>query len=222
MSRVVKIGWFIGGLLIVLLSYFSLQHKDETPPIQSLSLEPFAQEIATEAELIFNQISSTNSKSYTDSIGQLIRDEKWYYLSYKNKRLNHWNSNKIFIDPTVLNNRSFPIRYTFGDDIYVVFKSESSFLGYRIVNGNKVNSRLVKFDKAFQNKLILDDNIPILDNKIILKTQHRDAYKGTFLVISLFTSFLFLILFLFHAKREQNLMHIATLIVVGINLLWCC
>lgn len=57
MSRVVKIGWFIGGLLIVLLSYFSLQHKDETPPIQSLSLEPFAQEIATEAELIFNQIS---------------------------------------------------------------------------------------------------------------------------------------------------------------------
>ena len=219
MSRVVKIGWFIGGLLIVLLSYFSLQHKDETPPIQSLSLEPFAQEIAPEAELIFNQISSTNSKSYTDSIGQLIRDEKWYYLSYKNKRLNHWNSNKILIDPTVLNNRSFPIRYTFGDDIYVVFKSESSFLGYRIVNGNKVNSRLVKFDKAFQNKLILADNIPIMDNKISLKTQHRDAYKGTFLVISLFTSFLFLILFLFHAKREQNLMHLATLIVVGINLL---
>ena len=219
MNRIVKIGWFIGGILIILLSYFSFQHKDENPPIESLSLEPFAQEIASEAESIFSQIIPIKSKPYSDSLGQLIRNEKWYFLSYKNDHLAHWNSNKIFIDPTILNNPSFPIRYTFGDDIYIVFKSQTSFLAYRIVNGGKVNSRLIKFDKSFQNKLILQDNIPLMDGQISLKAQHKDAYKGAFLVISLFTSFLFLILFLFHGKKEQNWMHLDTLIIIGINLL---
>ncbi len=137
MNRIVKIGWFIGGILIILLSYFSFQHKDENPPIESLNLEPFAQEIASEAESIFSQIIPKNSKPYSDSLGQLIRNEKWYFLSYKNDHLAHWNSNKIFIDPTILNNTSFPIRYTFGDDIYIVFKSQTSFLAYRIVNGGR-------------------------------------------------------------------------------------
>ena len=219
MNRIVKIGWFIGGILIILLSYFSFQHKDENPPIESLSLEPFAQEIASEAESLFSQIIPKKSKPYSDSLGQLIRNEKWYFLSYKNDHLAHWNSNKIFIDPTILNNPSFPIRYTFGDDIYIVFKSQTSFLAYRIVNGGRVNSRLIKFDKSFQNKLILQDNIPLMDGQISLKAQHKDAFKGAFLVISLFTSFLFLILFLFHGKKEQNWMHLATLIIIGINLL---
>ena len=87
MNRIVKIGWFIGGILIILLSYFSFQHKDENPPIESLSLEPFAQEIASEAESLFSQIIPKKSKPYS----------KAKTLPTPFKRLNwliHWSTRK--------------------------------------------------------------------------------------------------------------------------------
>ena len=219
MNRIIKIGWLVGGVLIFLLSYFSFQHNDENSQTEFLDLNLFAKEIATEAEDLFEQILPNKSRIYSDSLGKIIRNEKWYFLSYQKGELTHWNSNKISLNPTIFDIKSFPIRYTFGDDIYILFKSNTSFLAYRIVNGGRVSPRLIKFDKSFRNKLILYDNIPLMDGQLRLTAQQKDAFQGALLVISLFISFLFLFLFLYHGRKEQNLMHLATLIIIGINLL---
>ena len=159
------------------------------------------------------------SMVYSDSLGQIIRSEKWYFLSFQKSELTHWNSNKISLHPSIYDIKKFPIRYTYGDDIYILFKSNTSFLAYRIVNGGRVSPKLIKFDKSFRNKLILSDNISIMDGQIRLTAQQKDAFQGALLVISLFISFLFLFLFLYHGRKEQDLMHLATLIIIGINLL---
>ena len=83
MNRIIKIGWLMGGVLIFLLSYFSFQHNDENSHTEFLDLDPFAKEIATEAEDLFEQIMTDKSMVYSDSLGQIIRSEKWYFLSFQ-------------------------------------------------------------------------------------------------------------------------------------------
>ena len=76
MNRIIKIGWLIGGVLIFLLSYFSFQHNDENSQTEFLDLDPFAKEIATEAEDLFEQILPNKSRTYSDSLGKIVRNEK--------------------------------------------------------------------------------------------------------------------------------------------------
>lgn len=219
MSRLLKIGWLIGGSLILFLSYLSINHTAQNQSPEIVDLQPFAENLSLEAQEIFSQLLPVRFHSKSDSLAQDISSDKWYFLSYKGNELVYWNSNKLSIDSSVLERKTFPIRYSYGDDIYLIFKKNASFLAYRIINGEIVSPRLVKFNNSLQNKLIDNDYVQDTTDILTLKVRSRDTYRGIFIVLSLLGSFLFLILFLFHGKAEENLMHLATIFIIGINLL---
>lgn len=219
MNKITKVVWIIGVVLIATFSFFCLQPNIKNPTYESIDLNSFAQELYSEANEIFNNITPIQFNTREDSIAQDLKKDKWYLLSYSNRKLTYWNSNKLSFDSSIFSQQKFPIRYTFGDDIYLVFKQRNSFLAYRIVNGGEICPRLINYNIAFKNKIINTSLVKETTSDLFILAKQKNTHKNQIFIFTIILILLFLGLFFYHLKQKQFGMYATTLCVLFINFL---
>ncbi|MFT6745546.1 MAG: hypothetical protein ACJAR8_002110, partial [Bacteroidia bacterium] len=220
MKRVLLIAWVAGVALAAILAMKLAGNDAAEPEIELLDIAAFIEELEQESDQLFTELSPIGFDQASHAKALELRKERWYILSIDAGTLTYWNSNKVGIDTTVLSAPHYPILYLFGDDLYAVFqKSHETYFSFRLANEGQIHARLAQHASVFNNKHLIEDQLPDHLTSTVLPFQTIKRTQGAFLNLALICSFLFLFFALWYANERNLLMYVAAIAVIIINIL---
>jgi two-component system nitrogen regulation sensor histidine kinase NtrY len=220
LKRVLLIAWVAGVALAAILAMKLAGNDAAEPEIELLDIAPFIAELEQESDELFTELAPIGFDQSSHNKALELRKERWYILSIEAGKLTYWNSNKVGIDTTVLSAPHYPILYLFGDDLYAVFqKSHETYFSFRLANEGQIHARLAQHASVFNNKHLIEDQLPDHLTSTILPFQTIKRTQGAFLNLALICSFLFLFFALWYANERNLLMYVAAIAVIIINIL---
>lgn len=200
MKEAVKITWALAGIIALHLGFLAFKNSGEKLAIQTQDISAFVNLLGKESETYFE---TTKDISFEDDneFASKLKKKKWYLLKYNSTTPTYWNSNKISLDSTVLNNSTFPKLYVYGDDAYAVFKKDKSYLAFRLANDGVLHPRLVKAYPNLKNYGMVYN----MDNNETLtqRFSYKSAVSSQTIFEGVLLASLLLILFLLYYKQRD-------------------
>ncbi|MEY2924340.1 MAG: hypothetical protein RLZZ337_888 [Bacteroidota bacterium] len=222
MKKLLHIAWIASALLIigVLITRFTIDARPNTYE-QVLDISSFVDKLEQESEQIFDAILPVAFNTSNAQKAMELADKKWYLITLENGYEVFWNSNKINLDTTLLQSSEFPCFYSFGDDVYTVFKrDERNYLLFRIANDGLLSSRLVKaYPRLDRFKLVVDKETENPWEIAPLVFAYQGNQFTTTLWFSLLASAILFFLALLYLKNNSRFIALPVVVLVGLNLL---
>ena len=104
----------------MVLAYTTYNLKQTDLEHATVDLTEFQYELESESEEIAASIEEISFESNSD-LASKLKKERWYIVKVENGKEVYWNSNKVSFDSAVLIQKKYPIYYTYGDDVYLLF-----------------------------------------------------------------------------------------------------
>lgn len=218
MKKARQIAWIVGFALVIILSVkLSTGHSAESKP-ELIDVAPFLAELQAESDVLFQELIPIGFDQKSHAKALELRKKRWYILQTKNKNLSYWNSNKLSIDSSTLATQQYPLLYRFGDDVYSIFKKNTStYFAFRLANDGTIHPRLAQHSKAFSHKQLVESVLPTQLASTILPFKTKKRTQRVFLNIALLASFIFLALALWYINDNIPLMYAACSATILVN-----